>query len=47
MLLDDREQIAEQALLRWRELRARDRGVRVRVADLIEGRTLGGDDRRL
>jgi hypothetical protein len=47
VLLDDREQIAEQALLRRRELRARDGGVSVLIADLIDRGTLGGDDCRL
>jgi hypothetical protein len=47
MLLDDREQVAEQALLSRRQLRARNRGVSSRIADLVDRGTLGGNDRRL
>ena len=47
VLLDDREEVAEQPLLRWRELWACDGGMRDRIGDLIDGGALGGEEREV
>jgi hypothetical protein len=46
MLLDDREQVAEQPALDRGQLGALDRLVSLRVLDAIDGRARGGDPRR-
>jgi hypothetical protein len=47
VLLDDREQVAEQPSLGRRQLDPLDRGVRVRMLELVDGRTRRGDQRRV